>query len=64
VRWRTTGLSPAIGAEGGVVKEGEWLVLMGMKWSLLTSVLLHRMKRGGGVTGTGCGVELGAVLPW
>jgi hypothetical protein len=30
----------------------------------LTGVLLGRMKRGGGVTGVGCGVELGAAHPW
>jgi hypothetical protein len=30
----------------------------------LTGVLLDGMKRGGGVTGAGCGVELGAVHPW
>jgi hypothetical protein len=30
----------------------------------LIGVLLCEMKRGGGVTGTGCGVELGAAHPW
>jgi hypothetical protein len=30
----------------------------------LTGVLLDGMKRGGGVTGTGCGVELRAEHPW
>jgi hypothetical protein len=30
----------------------------------LTGVLLSGMKRGGGVTGEGCGVELGAAHPW
>jgi hypothetical protein len=30
----------------------------------LTGVLLYGMKRGGGVTGVGCGVELEATHPW
>jgi hypothetical protein len=30
----------------------------------MTSVLLRGTKRGGGVTGAGCGVELGAAHPW
>jgi hypothetical protein len=30
----------------------------------LTVVLVSGMKRGGGVTGVGCGVELGAAHPW
>jgi hypothetical protein len=30
----------------------------------LTGVLLSGMKRGGGVTGAGCGVELWAAHPW
>jgi hypothetical protein len=30
----------------------------------LTGILLYGMKRGGGVIGVGCSVELGAVHPW
>jgi hypothetical protein len=30
----------------------------------LNGVLLGGMKREGGVTGAGCGVELGAAHPW
>jgi hypothetical protein len=30
----------------------------------LTGVLLYGTKRGGGVTGAGCGVELGAAHRW